>query len=99
MKLWARKFFSDRLPYQLCNFAYKASHDAWFSSGIKKSLDEIYEVSTVAYANTDDPRLLPDNIISLAKNYATDPHQRQLQFLSRLSFATWVHGLAREGHI
>ena len=99
MKLWARRFFSDRLPYQLSDFAYKASHDGWFSSGIKKSLDDIYEVCKVAHANTDDPRLMPDNIIGLAKNYATDSHEQQLQFLTRLSFATWVHGLAREGYI
>ncbi len=99
MKLWARALYADRLPRELSAYAYKASHDGWFAKSVAKAADQIYEVSSKANGLFPNENLRPDVLVKSAHNYERLPHSEKLNFMARVSYATWIFGLAREGYI
>jgi hypothetical protein len=95
MKLWARKKFSNILPYELVHFAYKASHDNWIADGLRAAESEIYNIAKTSYEIVGHKDLKPDRMISDAKNYFHQKDDEHHKFLMRLSYAVWVNSLSK----
>jgi len=99
MKLWARKTFSNILPYQLSKFAYKANHDCWVADGLRDAISDINTVVNTAFEITKHPELNSKSMIKTAANYFHAPEKEKHQFLLKLSFAVWLYGFVRENLI
>lgn len=99
MKLWARKTFSNILPYQLSKFAYKANHDCWVADGLRDAISDIKTVVNTAFEVTKHPELNSRTMIKTAAHYFHAPEKEKHQFLLKLSFAVWLYGFVRENLI
>ena len=99
MKLWARKNFSELLPFQLSQYAYKANHDGWVAEGLRDAENEIKVVVNNAQSVTKHPGLNFNKMINTAMNYFHATTKEKHEFLLKLSFAVWVHGFVRENFI
>ena len=99
MKLWARRAYSNLLPYQLSRYAYKANHDCWVADGLKLAEDDIRDIVTVALGVTKNQNLNVDSMIFTARHYFHAGEREKHEFLMKLSFAVWIYGFVREGLI
>jgi hypothetical protein len=99
MKLWARGLYSDRLPRELSAYAYKGSHDGWFATSVAKATDQIYAVASACYELFPSEKINPDSLVNAARSYDDLPHSKKLNFMARISYATWIHGLIRDKKI
>ena len=98
-KMWARNYFKNILPFELSNYAYKASHDGWVANGLKTFSHDIYKICEVAYDIIRHPLIHPEKMTQSALGYEFSRHADQVQFLAKLSFATWVYSYNRDGLI
>lgn len=98
-KMWARNFFKSILPYELSNYAFKASHDGWVASGLKMVSNDIHKICDATHNIINHPLIHPDKMTQLALRYEFAGHSEQVEFLAKLSFATWVNSYKREGLI
>lgn len=99
MKLWARKTFSNILPWQLSKFAYKANHDCWVADGLKQAASEIKVVVDSAFDFIKNPSLDSKTMIKTATNYFHAEEKEKHEFLLKLAFSVWIHGFIRENLI
>ena len=96
-KIWARNFFKNILPQELSQYAYKASHDGWFANGLQTVVNDVYHISDLTYSIIKNKLIHPDLMSQSAMTYRFLSHAQQSDFLSKLSFATWVNSYSRNG--
>jgi hypothetical protein len=95
-KWWGRKMFSDYLPKELVNYAYKADNSGEFLDGFLNSKNEISTIFKVAHEVTNLEELSQNSLDSLFHNVHLVDETKDKLILARVSFANWIFGLIRE---
>lgn len=95
-KWWGRKTFSDYLPEELVNYAYKADNSGGFLDGVLNSKNEISTIFKIAHEVTKLEEFSQNSLDSLIKNAHLVEEEKDKLILARISFANWIYGLIRE---
>ena len=95
-KRWSRKVFSDYLPKELVNYAYKADNSGGFIIGLLRSKTEISEAFKAAHRVTQLKEFSQNSLDSLLNNVHLADETKDKLILARVSFANWIYGLVRE---
>lgn len=90
-KLWARNYFSQYLPRELTQFAYKANFDAVYVNGLSQAFSEIENISKVAYEVTRFEELSPTNIRAEMNKFAHSWDCCDERLVGLLTFASWIN--------
>ena len=95
-KRWSREVFSDYLPKELVNYAYKADNSGGFIIGLLRSKTEISEAFKAAHRVTQLKEFSQNSLDSLLNNVHLADETKDKLILARVSFANWIYGLVRE---
>lgn len=94
-KKWARKIFADYIPNELSKYRYKASFAANYAEGLNSNKDEIMEICEKAYNHCKLPKIEPKIMKKLLKGLEEFDQKSEFEFITRLSFANWMHSFLK----
>jgi Asparagine synthase len=95
-KIWARRLFSKYLPTELVNYTYKADFSGLYLDGLWNATNEISEIFKVAHDITKYEEFKQSSLNNLLNNVQKNDDEQEKLIRSRISFANWIYGLARD---
>jgi hypothetical protein len=98
-KWWARNAFKEYLPTELVNYSYKADNSGGFLDGFLNARNDISDIFNVAHEITKFTEFNQNELNALYANVHLVDENKDKLILSRVSFANWIYGLARENII
>lgn len=98
-KWWARNAFKEYLPTELVNYSYKADNSGGFLDGFLNARNDISDIFNVAHEITKFKEFNQNELNALYANVHLVDENKDKLILSRVSFANWIYGLARENII
>ena len=98
-KIWARKFFFNKLPDYLTKYRYKGAFDGVYETGLKNNHEEIMNIYDIAYGVLEWDELCPKRNRNLLIRSENINQEEEINLMSTLSFAVWIHSMVRDGLI
>lgn len=98
-KWWGRSAFKEMIPNELVNYAYKADNSGKFLDGLYAAENDISKIFNTTYSITKFKEFSPSAFSQLFDALHLADENKDKLILARLSFATWIYGLAREHKI
>jgi hypothetical protein len=98
-KIWARNFFSEKLPPYLTKFRYKGAFDGVYETGLKINHNEIMEIYNVAFDAIKKKELNPETNKMLLNRSENLNLEEEINLMANLSYAVWIYSLVRDGVI
>lgn len=98
-KRMARKVFEKYLPVELVKYAYKADNCTGFIEGFLQNEKSVREIFNEASAITGWSEFKADVIDKFLKGIHKNEDTTTKTILAKVSFATWLYCLSRDGKI
>jgi hypothetical protein len=95
-KMWGRYLLKDFLPRELVHYTYKADFVGTYMDGLWNSMNEICELFSVTHLLTKRDEFSRASLNALIDNLQENDDEQKKLINARVSFATWIYGIARE---